>query len=52
LPYRPQLLLWLQHLQNRWLKRTTVEGNILLAVLPGTLYKITGIGDASATALK
>jgi hypothetical protein len=30
-------------------KRTTVEGNILLAVLPGTLYKITGIGDASAT---
>jgi hypothetical protein len=33
-------------------KRTTVEGNILLAVLPGTLYKITGIGDASATALK
>jgi hypothetical protein len=37
-----------QHLQNRWLN-TTEEG-ILLAVLPGTLYKITGIGDASATA--
>jgi hypothetical protein len=25
------------------LAKTTVEGNILLAVLPGTLYKITGI---------
>ena len=27
-------------------KRITVEGNIFEAVLPGTLYKITGIGEA------
>ena len=33
-------------------RRRTVAGAILLAVLPGTLYKITGTGEASATALK
>ena len=30
----------------------TVDGSMLLAVLPGTLYNITGTGDACATALK
>jgi hypothetical protein len=32
--------------------RIIVDGSILLDVLPGTLYKITGIGDASEIALK